>query len=150
MAVFDFIGPMGSVAQMPQPNLAREGHVFLKPPGILCLVFISLKGLPKLLGYFLEDIRYGSLTDGPIAADVAASGGYIKFDIGNAGSVLAPIYLLFHQQIKLICPIKGRTILIDIILVRFAEPDKGNAALMFDGVAHEGGAEAHLFLVVSK
>jgi hypothetical protein len=27
-------------------------------------------------------------------------------------------------------------------LIGFAEPDKGNAALMFDGVAHEGGAEA--------
>ncbi len=102
-------------------------------------LLIAFEGLPEFFVNLLEDVRYGPLVNGAVAADVATASRNVQFDVGDARTILPPVHLLFHEQVELVGTVKRRAVLIDVILVGFAEPDQGYAALMFDSVTHERG-----------
>jgi hypothetical protein len=56
----------------------------------------------------------------------------MKFYRYHTRAILSAIVLLFHQEVQLIQPPKGRAILLLIIRKRFAQTDKSKSAFMFD------------------
>ena len=68
---------------------------------------------------------------------------YVIFARGNpyldrpySGAVLPPVVLLFHEQKELVEAVQWGSVLFLIVFQGFQEPDYGNAAFVFDRVAH--------------
>ena len=80
-------------------------------------------GLFVLLVDFVKDVIDRGRFNGPVSADVSGSGLGVDLDVGDSGSILTPVDLLLHQDVESIGCKGGRSVLIDVILSGFSEPD---------------------------
>lgn len=85
---------------------------------------------------FLEDVGHRLLLHGAIPANVAVTRRHVDFNVGNAGPVLSPVYLLVHEQIELVSRVEGCFILVNVILIRLPKANEGNTTFVFNSVAH--------------
>jgi hypothetical protein len=101
------------------------------------MVSVVFETFPEFLVDFREDIRKWLRFYGSVSADITFPGWDVDLDIGYAGTILAPVDLLFHHYRKLMDSIQRRFVLVDVVLIRLSKTDKCYAALMLNGVAHK-------------
>lgn len=136
MHVLDVVLAERAVAQMAEEHLAGESDMALEPLRVAEPLGVFRRRLrdPRLDA--LENVfdRRGGVR--ALAVDVDASGLGIELDVGQSGSVLSPVVLLFHQQVHFVQPVKGRAVFFQIEIDGFQQADHGDAALVFDRIAH--------------
>ena len=95
-----------------------------------------LLGIGKPAHDLREQVFNGLVGDGTRSAQVAVSRRNRQLDVGQAHAVLAAVALFFHQEVHLVQAVKGRPIMVDVILQWLFEPEKGYATLVLEKVAH--------------
>ena len=136
--VFDVVLAEGAVAQVAEEDFAGELDVLLHPFRIVELVRMTVRDGRNPVGDLLEDVldRGVAVRTDTVDVDVAVFG--IELDVGQPGTVLSPVVLFFHQQVHLVEPVEVRAVFLPVVVDRLEQPDEGNAAFVFYGIAHSG------------
>ena len=94
--VFHAVGAVGAVPKVTQQQLTHKRHVFFQELGIVQLLFVKLLEVGI---HTVENALNGAVATLPPAVDDFTPGVYAQLDGCDAGTVLPPVALLFHQQV---------------------------------------------------
>jgi hypothetical protein len=97
---------------------------------------------------FLSDLceevcnRLGGIAAEPMHEWIA--GLRIQFDCGDAGTILPPVVLFFHEQVQLVKAVEYTAFLLHVVGEGFPEANECEAAFMLDGITHNPKIPANL------
>ena len=128
VAGLDAVAAVGSIAQVAQVDVAGEGYVFFDPCGVLEALGLAGEALLNAVLDARKDVLNRLRVGRAVAADVALAGGHVELDSSEARAVLAAVVLLFHHEHHFVQAIKGRPVLVEVVVKGFAQTQEGNAA----------------------
>ena len=134
--VLDVVFAESPVTQVSQKNLAGKLHLFFQQQRILQHLRVLRDRFVDPDVDLLKNIldRSGSVRTHPV--DINASGFRVQLDVGHSRAVLSPVVLLLHQDMHFVKSVERGAVLFQVVIGRLEQADKGNAALVFDRIAH--------------
>ena len=122
--------------QMAQKDFSGKSKLLLQPFCVFEFVALVLLGIGETPQDLRKQVFNGLLGDGTRSAEVAVSRWNRQLHVGEAHAILPAVPLFFHQEVHLVQAIKGRPIMVDVILKWLFEPEKGYATLVLEKVTH--------------
>ena len=132
------VSAIGAVAQVTQEDLSSKGEFFLQPLGVFQAFWVVLLCIGKTPHDLREQVFNGLFGDRAGTAQIAVARRNVELNVGQSHPVLTAVALFLHQEVHLVQAVKGRPIMVDVVLKRLFEPEQGYATLVLEEVTHRG------------